>query len=166
MSSMSYHIQVWHDNNQPHYYCRYTIFMIIFVFIMFPLTIGIQLGFAQSMQKFTDILLILPTAAFCITFSLIAINHTKIIELSHVVQQVLFVNENSSKLVKSNIMIPDSQHSSIALFRYFTYFIRSEHSNCLRIGIFFYSRNKYKIPNLNIIIINYLSSSIHLSADT
>lgn len=94
MAAMPYHLQVWqncglwHHSCQPRWYRWYTVFLVIFVYILFPLSIGIQLASTQSVEEFTANLLILPMAAFCIKCSLIAINRPNIVELFEILQEM------------------------------------------------------------------------------
>lgn len=87
MLSMQYHQQVWfycglwHTSGQPVWYISYTWFLAVFVYFLFPLLITIQLFYTNTIEEFTDILLIWPTAAFGIKAALIAVNRRKIEQL-------------------------------------------------------------------------------------
>lgn len=94
LDSMTYHRRVWfntgmwHEPGQPRWYIWYTIFLVIFFYVLFTLFIIVQLPLTQSITEFTDTLRILPTAAIGIKAALIANNRTRIVQLFDVLKQM------------------------------------------------------------------------------
>lgn len=97
MEAMISHQHVWFHSGlwySPEYqsssnlYTIYTIFLVVFLYVPFPLLLTISMFYTTNIDEFIDIFLIWPTAVFGIKASLIVSNRTKIERLFDELQQM------------------------------------------------------------------------------
>lgn len=91
---MNFHLRAWKlcglwpSQDDSRLYTGYTYVLWTICFIVFPLLIGMQLFFADSLGEFIEIALILPTAMVGVKGALIIYNRKKLLALFQLMRQL------------------------------------------------------------------------------
>lgn len=123
LEAMTYHRRVWfnaglwHEPNQPRWYFWYTLCLIVFIYVLFPVSIATKLFFIQSIDELTDILRVLPSTAFGLKAAFIAKNRIKIVQLIEYLKQM----DDFVQQPRHQDMIRQQVKESKNLVLYFSY---------------------------------------------